>query len=159
MSTVDVAFAPLFGAHWLHPQKTSRVPRRFVFFDTEAWRDLKNGGETQTWRLGVSACVKWREASQSWSPIETERHGTKESLIERIVSYARKSARTVVVAHNLAYDLRIGGLLVGLVGQGWTIERPTFTSEHVSFEATKDGAKLVFVDSLSLVPLGLAKVG
>jgi hypothetical protein len=159
MTTVDVQFAPLFGAHWLHPQKTSRIPRRFVFFDTEAHRDLIQGGESQRWRLGVTCCIKWRETSATWSPIETVRHATPDSLIDTITGYGRRDARTIVVAHNLAYDVRISGLLDGLVVRGYAVGKPTFTSEHVSFEATRDGKKFVFVDSLSLVPIGLAKVG
>ena len=159
MNTVSIGFTPTNGAHWLHPQKTSRVPRRYVFFDTEAYRDITTAGESQTWRLGVTACVKWRDVSGSWSPVETVRHATPDSLVDAITGFGRVDARTVVVAHNLAYDLRISGLLGRLVDQGFTIEKPTFTSEHVSFEAVKERKRLVFVDSLSLVPIGLAKVG
>jgi hypothetical protein len=155
----NATFTPLDGAHWLHPQKTSRIPRRYVFFDTEAYRDISAKGESQRWRLGVTCCIKWREVSQTWSPIETVRHGTPAGLAETITGFGRKDARTIVVAHNLAYDIRISGLLAWLVDQGWAVSRPTFTAEHVSFEAAKDGNKLVFVDSLSLVPIGLAKVG
>jgi hypothetical protein len=159
MTVADISFTPLNGAHWLHPQKTSRIPRRYVFFDTEAFRDITARGESQRWRLGVTCCVKWREVSQTWSPIETVRHGTPAGLAETITGFGRKDARTIVVAHNLAYDIRISGLLAWLVDQEWIVSRPTFTAEHVSFEASKGGRKIIFVDSLSLVPISLAKVG
>ena len=32
-------FTPHEGAHYLHRQTSAKVPRRFVFFDTEAYRD------------------------------------------------------------------------------------------------------------------------
>jgi hypothetical protein len=159
VTVAEISFTPLSGAHWLHPQKTSRIPRRYVFFDTEAYRDISAKGESQRWRLGVTCCVKWREVSQTWSPIETVRHGTPAGLAETITGFGRKDARTIAVAHNLAYDIRIAGLLAWLVDQGWVVSRPTFTAEHVSFEASKGGRKVVFVDSLSLVPISLAKVG
>lgn len=157
--TAPAGWVPLNGAHYLHPQKTSRIPRRYVFFDTEAHRDSITGGESQRWRLGVTARVKWREQSQTWSPVEPVRHNTQDSLIDHILDYGRKDARTVVVAHNLAYDVRISGLLPGLLGRGWRVERPTFTSEHVSFEAVRDRVRLVFVDSLSLLPKSISALG
>lgn len=159
MTVANVQWCPLNGAHWLHPQKSSRIPRRYVFFDTEAWRDPIPGGESQRWRLGCAAYVKWREASRTWSPIEPVRYSTQDDLIDGITSYGRKNERTVVVAHNLAYDVRISGLFHGLLVRGWSVEKPTFTSEHLSFEATSESRRLVFIDSLSLVPASLAKVG
>lgn len=159
MTIANVEWCPLNGAHWLHPQKSSRIPRRYVFFDTEAYRDPIPGGESQRWRLGCAAYVKWREASRTWSPVEPVRYSTQDELIDGITSYGRKDARTVVAAHNLGYDLRIGGIIDGLLARGWAIEKPTFTSEHVSFEAVSESRRLVFVDSLSLVPTSLATVG
>ena len=50
-------FTPHEGAHYLHRQTSAKVPRRFVFFDTEAYRDHHAGGEHQRWRLGVTATV------------------------------------------------------------------------------------------------------
>jgi hypothetical protein len=153
------AWSPLNGAHYLSPQVSSRVPRRYVFLDTEAHRNAVPDGERQTWRLGVTARVKWREASATWSPIEPVRHTTTAGMWEAVAAWARKDARTVVVAHNLAYDLRVSGGLTWLTEHGWTVERPAFSGEHASLEAVKDGRRLVMVDSLSLVPAGLARVG
>lgn len=159
MTVASVEWCPLNGAHYLHAQKSSRIPRRFIFFDTEAHRDPIPGGESQRWRLGCAAYVKWREVSRSWSPVEPVRYNTQDELIDGITEWSRKDARTVVVAHNLAYDLRISGLLPGLLVRGWKIEKPTFTSQHVSFEAVQQSRRLVFVDSLSVVPASLATVG
>ena len=75
------------------------------------------------------------------------------------LAFARKSQRTVVVAHNLAYDLRISGGLDYLPQHGWEVHRPMFANNRVSLEARKDDAPLVLVDSLTLIPQGLAAIG
>lgn len=159
MSTITPGYCPMPGAHYLSPQTSSRVPRRYLFFDTEAWRTETPAGEVQTWRLGVSATVTWRERTQTWTEPKFTRHATPESLWEVICAFAKKDARTVVVAHNLAYDLRIAMGLTIMPEWGWAVERPTFSGEHVSLEATKDGKRLLFVDSLSVIPHGLATIG
>lgn len=156
---LPATWAPAGGAHYLHPQVSSRVPRRYVFLDTEAWRRPAAGGEDQVWRLGVTASVKWREGSGTWSPIEPVRHRTPDELWQAVTAFARTDARTVVVAHNLAYDLRISGALAWLVANGWAVERPTLSGEHVSLEVTRDRLRLVLVDSISLLPTGLAHLG
>src|SRR5271170_2242879 len=159
MTVTDARWCPLNGAHYLHAQKTSRVPRRYLFFDTEAHREAHGWGERQTWRLGVSATVNWLEKSQKWSEPKLERHQTPESLWERILSYARRSQRTVVVAHNLGYDLRISRGLALLSAAGWRVEKPTFSGEHVTFEADNGDLSLLFVDSHTYLPTSVERLG
>lgn len=153
------AFTPLFGAHYLKPQKSSRWPRRYVFFDTEAHRDDRGTLEVQRWRLGVTGTLHWHERTRRWGELEVKRHENPGTLWEEITGYARRSERTVVVAHNLAYDLRISQAFAALARAGWVVDRPTFSGEHVSLEARKSDLSLVFVDSLTLLPLGLGKIG
>jgi hypothetical protein len=152
-------FTPFDGAHYLHPQKSSRVPRRYVFFDTEAWRTESHGGEVQTWRLGVTGTIVWNEDKHAWGPLKLARHSTTQGLWEAVTGFARKDARTVVVAHNLAYDLRISAGMEHLPAAGWSIEKPTFSGKHVSLEAVKDERRLVLVDSMSVLPHSLATIG
>jgi hypothetical protein len=155
----DARWCPLNGAHYLHPQKTSRVPRRYLFFDTEAHRQTVPSGERQTWRLGVSATVNWLEKSRKWSEPKFERHETPENLWERILNYAGRSQRTVVVAHNLGYDLRISRGLALLSAADWRIEKPTFSGEHVTFEANRGDLSLLFVDSHTYLPTSIGGLG
>jgi hypothetical protein len=147
-----VSFFALNGAHYLRPQVSSHCPRRYVFFDTEAHRRPHRGGEEQTWRLAVSGVVKWLEQTKRWSPVNLARHETPEDLWERITGYARKDARTVVVAHNLGYDLRISRCFDLLRAMGWVIDKPYMARESVSFEARKEGKLLTFVDSTTVLP-------
>lgn len=155
----DNVFTPLFGAHYLRAQKSSRWPRRWVFFDTEAYRTDLGPEEVQTWRLGVTGTVTWAERTKRWVGPVLKQHMAPKTLWEEITSHARRSERTVVVAHNLAYDLRISQAFDQLARLGWAIDRPTFSGEHVSLTARRADMSLVFVDSLTLLPLGLVRVG
>ncbi len=157
MPGLELVAAP--GAHWLHPQVSSRMPRRWVFLDTEAWRDDIPGGEEQRWRLGVTACISWRSASATWSPIVPVRHATPDSLWQAVTSFARKDARTVVVAHNLGYDLRISDAFRWLLAHGWTIERPTFGGDSVTCEVKKYDRRLILTDNRSYLPGSLGRIG
>ena len=152
-------FTPRDGAHYLHPQKTSKWPRRYVFMDTEAFREKRGESERQTWRLGVTATVNYRDGSRSWSEPALARHPTPESLWERVTGFARKNQRTVVVAHNLAYDLRISQGMDALPAMGWALDRPTFVGNHISLCAVKDNLKLELVDSATVIPKSIKEIG
>ena len=152
-------FVPLNGAHWLHPQKSSRVPRRYVFLDTEAHRAGDRTGETQAWRLGVTGTIRWRDGTRAWGPLTLARHTTPGSLWAAVDAFCRRDFRTVAVAHNLAYDLRISDAFRQLAALGWSVHRPAWAGERISLEMRRDGRVLVLVDSLSLIPHALGEVG
>jgi hypothetical protein len=152
-------WSPMPGAHYLHPQRSTRVPRRYVFIDTEAYRDTGPDEELQTWRLGVSACVKWRPQSGTWSPVVPVRHDTPEDLWREVTEFARKDARTVVVAHNMAYDLRISRGLEVLPQMGWDVTKLSLTARHITVDLERDHRHLVLVDSTTVVPRTMATIG
>lgn len=146
-------------AHLLHATESSRVPQRFVFLDTEAHRRRVAGGEEQTWRLGVTSCVTWRHDLDDWAMPAMVDHDTPGGLWAAVVGHARPNCRTVVVAHNLGYDLRIARGLELLVAEGWSLEKLSLSAGHVGFDAVKGRMRLVFVDSLTVLPASLATIG
>jgi hypothetical protein len=145
--------------HLLHPMRSTRVPRRYVFFDTEAHRRRIGGVETQTWRLAVSSTVVWQSKEQRWSRPVVERHETPEDLWATICDRARPSTRTVVVAHNLGYDLRISRALEILPASGWTVDKLVISPEHCGMDLVRNDLRLVLVDSSSVLPVSLRKLG
>ena len=145
--------------HLLHEMKSSRVPRRFVFFDTEAHRTQAKGLERQTWRLGVTLEVHWQSKERQWSRPILTRHATPETLWQVIVRSAREDSRTVVVAHNLSYDLRIADGFTWLPRLGWSIEKLVLAPEHVGFDAAEGRNRLVFIDSTTTLPQSIDSLG
>ena len=141
--------------------KSTRVPRRYVFLDTEAHRTRRHGIEEQVWRCGVTAEVHWQSKESRWSDPAYLEHETPETLWQTIAAASRVDTRTVVVAHNLGYDLRISDGLRLLGDMGWEIEKLTLSQGHVGFDAVLDRRRLVLVDSLTVLPRSiedLAKV-
>lgn len=159
LSPISLTVTEVNEGHYLRPQKTSHFPRRYVFFDTEAHRTQNGAGEDQTWRLGVTGTVYWRERTRTWSPVALARHETPESLWELVTAIARKDQRTVVVAHNLGYDLRISNAFELLPQMGWSVTKVALSGEHVGLDLRKGSLSLVLVDSLTVITHSLATVG
>ena len=89
-----VEWVPSPGAHWLRPHTRTRVPRRFVFFDTEAYRARQPCREVQTWRCGVTGAVRWRKEPAKWSELVVKRHETPEAYGSELrASRSRMGAR------------------------------------------------------------------
>ena len=156
---LDVTVTEVHDGHYLRAQKTSHFPRRYVFFDTEAHRTQNGAGEDQTWRLGVTGTVYWRERTRTWAPVTLARHETPESLWELVTAFARKDQSTVVVAHKLGYDLRISNAFALLPQMGWSVTKVALSGEHVGLDLRKGSLSLVLVDSLTVITHGLNTVG
>jgi len=155
LDLADVQWVPQPGAHYLRPSKATRVPRRFVFFDTEAHRHKAGPVEVQTWRCGATGALRWLKSTSRWSELELAAHVEPEGLWAAVCNWARRDARTVVVAHDLAYDLRVAQAFEVLPVLGWTLGRPVLAGDHVSVDATSEGRTLCFVDSRTLFPHAL----
>lgn len=76
----DAQWVPQPGAHYLRPSKGTRVPRRYVFFDTEAHRAKRGPVETQTWRCGATYALRWSKSTNRWSDPEIGAHSEPEGL-------------------------------------------------------------------------------
>jgi hypothetical protein len=157
----------MIPAHKIRPNETSRIPRRFVILDTEA-REVGESTRTQTWRLAVTAFTHSDNRPKDWSPLVYRTHQTPAELWSYIESVTRRRRRTVVVAHNLAYDLRIARCFHELPRRGWSLVSMGLHDRSLTVTWRRDDRTLVLVDSRSWWPtsvhglgllLDLAKVG
>lgn len=143
--------------HYIKPNESTRIPRRHVFLDTEANSERVHNGHIQSWRLAV-ACF-WR-GEKGKRQHEYWREFTEQLDLWKAVSdHARREARTVVWCHNLAYDVRIGGVFVTLPKLGWKLVAHNLAPRGTWLEWRRDRSTLVMVDSASVYPTTLAKVG
>lgn len=146
-------------AHYVRPNHVTRMPRRWLFLDCEATRAATAGGERQSFRLAVAAfdhqdrkgdppaATQWAELR---SPEEVWRW-----VDERCVN----GRRTVLVAHNVGYDLRVSEGLLWLPRLGWELQaiRLDGGQSWAHFKAGK--RSLVCADSVSWFGTGLETVG
>src|SRR5215472_3534235 len=97
------------AAHWIRLNHQCRIPIRFIVFDTESQSRHSGLTETQTWRLGAG--IRWRTDLKSGIREESSVFTTPQQLWQWVSDYCRKGQRTVIWAHNLAYDVRISDAL------------------------------------------------
>lgn len=148
----------MIRAHYVKHNEGTRIPRRFVFLDTEA-HEVKTADERrQTFRLAVTAFDRSDTHDYSWAQTKWATHRTPAALWQTIDGYTRTKSRTVVVAHNLAYDLRIARCFDELPTLGWKLHRLSLQDRAVNAVFRRDGRSLVLVDSMAWLPMALQKI-
>lgn len=135
------------------------MPRAFVYLDTEACREVVGRRETQTFRLGVAAFDAKRKDANGWRQREWVHATDTSSLWQWITDRCRRKARTVLVAHNLAYDLRISNAFVELPALGFTFVAGRVDDGQAWFVWRRDDQTLTCVDSTSWCPVSLERLG
>jgi hypothetical protein len=145
--------------HWIRANHTTRVPRRWVCLDTEADQHDVPGGTAQTWRLGVTSFDRCDTDDHHWIGTQWQTHTDPGELWRYIDAKTRRRARTVVIAHNLGYDLRISRALDHLPALGWSIHRFSVHDRSVSLTLRRDGRSLILADSMAWLPMSLERVG
>lgn len=147
------------NGYWIRPNDTARQPNSWVAFDCEARRARDRRGETQTFRLAVAEDWYRPTNDTPWYPPRRAEFTDPAALWAWIGRCRPDVSRTVVVAHNIAYDLRVTCALEELAGLGWTPEPPMISEGRVMFRFRKGRRRLVCVDSMNWWPWGLARVG
>ena len=146
-------------AHWIRANEVNRQPKCWVYLDTEARVQREGNTETQTWRLGVTCHDHRRGKHDDWRDPEWAVHASVDDLWGWVDARARVGERLVVVAHNLAYDLRIGDAFRVLPRRGWRLDRVRLDAEQ-GYAKWRNGRRTIeMVDSLSWVPVSLEVIG
>lgn len=147
------------GGWWLHPNEGSRAPNAHVVFDCESYRNQSPAGERHTFRLAIAMAVRRDRSEDPWRPRQEATFHDPQSLWEWVAGFAKRNGRTIVVAHNLAYDLRVSRALTILPAMGWTPKPPMLDRNRVLFKWAKGDRTLVMVDSFNWLPAPLHEIG
>lgn len=142
--------------HWVRRNETTRIPARHVVIDTEAHRVPVRGGEVQTFRLAAGVRME-RLRSGGWA-VAADVFCDPGALWSWVGAFCRPRARTVVWAHNLSYDVRVGRAMTCLARQGWRYVLGSDGDRGAWQRWTRAGATLVLVDSASVFPCPLEVV-
>lgn len=145
------------GAHYIRPNESTRIPRRHVIIDSESVHEYEGRHDVQTWRLGHAVFAEhtpagtWRNKSVPYSDTR--------KLWEDITRFTRARRRTVVWAHNLAYDMRVTNSLQHLAELGWELVDIRVSSQGTWARWAKDERALLMADSYSVWPCKLETIG
>lgn len=146
-------------AHYVTGNHATRVPRSFIYLDTEAHRAREGKRETQTFRLAVAAYDTVNKHRDGWREREWCRATDVDDLWVWISNRCRSKARTVLVVHNLAYDLRLSDAFTRLPLLGWSFVAGRVDDGQAWFIFRNGERTLTCVDSLSWVPVSLERLG
>lgn len=146
-------------AHYVRHNQVTRIPRAFIYLDSEAVQREEAHSSVQTFRLACAALDRRYHHRDGWRDREWKDFGDVESLWDWVTSECQPKSRTILVCHNLAYDLRITGALEALVSRSWSLEGIRLDSTQAWCSWKCGTQTLVMVDSLSWVNAPLEKVG
>ncbi len=143
--------------HNIKANELTRIPKRHIFIDTEARSERGGGLEIQRWRCGVAIYAK-RGRNGEYTT-DSRDYRDSQAMWTDVSNFASREGRTVAWCHNLAYDVRIAGMLSILSTGGWTLHGHNIASRGTWFEWRRDGKTLVLVDSFSIYPHSIEHIG
>lgn len=144
-------------AHWLKSNEQTRIPRRHVIIDTEARTRPVKGGHEQRWRLGAGAFLV-SDPRRGWTHSRGADFDTPEQLWTEVVAHCRPGRRTVLWAHNLAYDLRISHAFSQLARRGFRLDWIALDAQAVTAHWSSEHGSLVMADLYSWLPVALDRI-
>lgn len=145
------------AAHWIKGNAQVRIPKRWVAFDTEARTEKGNDEDIQSWASG--AAVSWRRDLSTGIHRRSMTFDDPTQLWSWITKFCSPGVRTVVVAHNLGYDIRISRVLDVLPDLGWSLDWCNLDRNVSSMTWRSDRGTLIFSDLFTWIPKPLFEIG
>jgi len=145
------------AAHWVKNNHQVRIPKRWISFDTESLTEVGENEEVQTWRSG--AAVRWRTDLTKGDAAERRRFASAQEIWGWISEFCRPGVRTIAVAHNLGYDVRVSRAFDVLPALGFTLEWCNLDRNVSAMTWRSDHGTLVLCDLFTYLPMPLFKIG
>lgn len=145
------------AAHWVKHNHQVRVPSRWIAFDTESSTLVGENEEIQVWRSG--AAIRWRTDLKTGDAAEAETFKDPESFWAWVDEFCKAGTRTILIAHNLGFDVRISGAFEFLPARGFTLDWCNLDANVSAMTWRSDHGTLVLCDLFTYLPMPLFKVG
>lgn len=144
---------------YIQPLKTSRFPRRMIFWDTETTSPQKGAGRGQ-FELILGAAV-YLELDASGAQIKRLEHfyRTSEEFIEWVYSVLPKRGSITLFAHNTGFDVRVLDLCYEFDKRGWTSEPPIINERTFIWKVKTPRGSLTFLDTANLGVISVGELG
>lgn len=146
------------AVHYLRHNAQSKQSRRHIFVDTEARISYGDSQQTQSWLCGVARYLDTDTRRKTPLMYDSE-YGSPRALWDDVSDFTRPNSRTILWAHNLAYDLRISRALEILPPMGWSLRAIVLDSLSCWAKFTRDSHTLVCADFTSWASDPLSRIG
>lgn len=146
--------------HYLRENLDNRLPRRHIFLDTEAeiTYDPSRHEQSQAWLCGVARYMD-ADTRRSTPKLTDTDYVDPGSLWADVSTFTRPNSRTLLWAHNLAYDLRIAQTFDYLPQFGFSLQAIVLDGGHCWARFRDDGGRsLVMCDFASWASVPLARI-
>lgn len=146
--------------HRIRHNKTARLPTRFIAVDTET-------NEYQTDQDQAQHVLKFGCALYWDSPNGKRKHPKREGIVftrtaefwDWVDQHTAPRTRTILTAHNLAFDFMVLAGIDSLRVRGWAVEFPLTVGMRFISTAKKGTRTLLLLDSMNFCPTSLADLG
>lgn len=144
---------------WLKPNESSRLPRTHIVLDSEAVIEETASGTVHRFRCAVTTCDKLSRRNNQWQEPQYAEHHSPREVWEWITGRTSERGRTIVVAHNSGYDLRITEAFTVLPSLGWELGMVSLAPGATWCSWRNGKRSLSIIDSLAWFPTNLANIG
>jgi|SRR5690348_4222133 len=132
--------------HYLIPLKTTRVPKRLVFFDIQTERVRKGNGHDLVWKCGAMGTTHWTDKANVRKDTLKVYAGARE-MWTAVDGFCLPSKRAVAFTFDLPTQLRTSGALIHLPALGWHLETVVL-EPGAAWALFKNGKKSLMVCDL-----------
>lgn len=126
-------------------------------FDTESITERGDNEEIQTFASG--AAFRYRRDLKTGDHLESATFEAPEDLWQFVAEYCRAGVRTICVAHNLSYDIRVAQALDLLPGMGFSLEWCNLDRNVSAMTWRSDRGTLILCDLFTWIPKPLFEIG
>ena len=146
-------------SHILKDSKSTTNPQHVVFFDTETYEQPLNDTESEhKFRLGV-ACY-WRIRSDRDDDQFTWQNASDPADIWAFIfAHTGQRRNLFVVAHNVAFDVKVTQGFDRLRGEGYTLKKMILNGTTNIWKFRKDKSSITILDNMNYFKVSLAKLG
>jgi hypothetical protein len=145
--------------HVLKGNARSETAHNLIFFDTETKPEVLEDGSERDWLWFGWLCARSRTGKGNWGPARWVRFTTINQFWKAVTKLTRPGSRWFVFCHNTSYDLPVIDIFNAAARHGWTLAGAVIEAPPTIITLEREGAKLVFLDSLNWLRMPLDKVG
>jgi hypothetical protein len=144
---------------WIPENRATRIPRCHIVLDSESVVTKADGGEVHSFRCAVTSVDRLSNSTGEWIASPLTVHESSADVWKTVTGACRPKTRTVLVAHNLGFDLRVCDAFTHLTALGWSVEHLSLAPGATWLTWKRQGATLSMVDSMTWFPTSLERIG